>query len=97
VDDAVPAGCEVITTSFNTTASNLEEERKESSWAFDHVEKYDDHVLLFADVLPVGMNTFSYLVRVVRGGTFILPSTRAEGMYEPEVFGQTASSVVEIK
>jgi uncharacterized protein YfaS (alpha-2-macroglobulin family) len=30
-------------------------------------------------------------------GDFQMPSTRAEGMYEPEVFGQTGSTVVEIR
>jgi len=30
-------------------------------------------------------------------GTFAMPSTRIEGMYEPEVFGQTASTSVKIQ
>jgi uncharacterized protein YfaS (alpha-2-macroglobulin family) len=43
------------------------------------------------------VHTFTYLARVTSFGTFAMPSTRAEGMYEPEVFGQTSSQVITIR
>jgi uncharacterized protein YfaS (alpha-2-macroglobulin family) len=102
VDDPVPAGFEVVNTSFGTTASNLnnEEGGRDSDsyeYAYNHVEKYDDRVLLFADSFSPGPHSYTYLVQVTRTGYYQMPATRAEGMYEPEVFGQTASKVVEIK
>jgi uncharacterized protein YfaS (alpha-2-macroglobulin family) len=102
VDDPVPAGFEVVNTSFETTASQLGREEREDSdswyeYAFHHVEKYDDRVLLFADYFTAGSHSYTYLVQVTRSGNFQMPATRTEGMYEPEVFGQTASKVVEIK
>jgi len=39
---------------------------------------------------------FTYLVRATTAGTFIAAPTHAEEMYEPEVFGRTATSVVEV-
>ncbi|HTS00079.1 MAG TPA: alpha-2-macroglobulin family protein, partial [Bacteroidota bacterium] len=102
VDDPVPAGYEVVNTSFQTTAANLsdQEGERDEDWyevAFHHVEKYDDHVLLFADYFTPGAHTYTYLVQATRSGMFSMPATRAEGMYEPEVFGQTASKVVGVR
>ncbi len=105
VDDPVPAGFEIVNTSFKTTAANLDEEEgegegNESYWeweAFNHVEKRDDRVLLFSDYFTAGTHSYTYLAQVVRTGSYQLPATRAEGMYEPEVFGQTGSGEVIIK
>jgi alpha-2-macroglobulin len=102
VEDPVPAGMEVVNTSFKTTAANLDREEGESDhwWyeqAFQHVEKYDDRVVLFGDNFTAGTHTYTYLVQVTRSGSYQMPATHAEGMYEPEVFGQTASRVIVIQ
>ena len=102
VEDPVPAGMEVVNTSFQTTAANLgrQEGEKDQWWyeqTFQHVEKYDDRVVLFGDYFTAGSHTYTYLVQVTRSGLYQMPATHAEGMYEPEVFGQTASRVVVIK
>ena len=64
---------------------------------FDHVEKHDDRVLLFATRLGEGVHTFTYVARATTAGTFHAGPARAEEMYEPEVFGRTPSTMVEIK
>ena len=43
------------------------------------------------------MHEFTYMVRATTAGTFITAPMHAEEMYEPEVFGRTASEVVEVK
>ncbi|GJQ21940.1 MAG: peptidase inhibitor [Bacteroidia bacterium] len=101
VDDPVPAGFEIINTSLLTSGTNLRrEERSEGDWwsnPFRHRESYDDRALFFADYLPANVYTLTYLVRATSYGTFNMPSTRIEGMYEPEVFGQTGSRNVRIR
>ena len=64
---------------------------------FDHVERHDDRVLLFATRLSEGEHTFSYLVRATTAGTFQAGPTRAEEMYEPEVFGRTSTDLVTVQ
>jgi alpha-2-macroglobulin len=64
---------------------------------FDHVERHDDRVQLFATRLSEGEHTFSYIARATTAGTFRTAPSHAEEMYEPEVFGRTATAVVEIK
>ncbi|GAI52394.1 unnamed protein product, partial [marine sediment metagenome] len=68
------------------------------SWGtFDHWEIYDDKVLLFADALRAGEHTFSYLVRAMTFGSFTMPSTKAEEMYTPEVFGYNRQRKISVK
>ena len=109
VTDPLPAGFEPVDSWFATTAADLarEQEGEESpqgSWerwwqkgGFDHVERHDDRVLLFATRLAEGSHVFSYVVRATTAGTFRTAPARAEEMYEPEVFGRTESAVIEVK
>ena len=64
---------------------------------FDRVERHDDRIQLFATRLGTGAHEFSYIVRATTAGTFRTAPARAEEMYEPEVFGRTATTVIAIK
>jgi uncharacterized protein YfaS (alpha-2-macroglobulin family) len=109
VTDPIPAGTEPVETAFATTASEIAEQQRTdnpenydwtSLWkrgGFDHVERHDDHVNLFATRLSEGAHEFTYLVRATTAGTFITAPAHVEEMYEPEVFGRTATAVVEVK
>ncbi|HVT44253.1 MAG TPA: MG2 domain-containing protein [Thermoanaerobaculia bacterium] len=109
VTDPIPAGFEPVESWFATTASELtrmqvDEETQGGDWmawwqrgGFDHVERHDDRVLLFATRLSEGLHHFSYVVRATTAGTFRTAPTHVEEMYEPEVFGRGATDVVEVK
>jgi uncharacterized protein YfaS (alpha-2-macroglobulin family) len=60
-------------------------------------ELRDDRVLYFVDHMPAGMYHYRYLARATSTGRFVLPPTKAEGMYEPETYGRTAAALVEVK
>jgi uncharacterized protein YfaS (alpha-2-macroglobulin family) len=108
VSDMLPAGFEAVDGWFRTTAGDLardaSQQSSDVSWmerwrrgGFDHVEKHDDRVLLFATRLSDGRHEFSYLVRATTSGTFHAAGTWAEEMYAPEVNGRTAAATVVIK
>lgn len=107
ITDPIPAGTEPVEAWFATTATALAEAQQPNdsglSWAwwlrggFDHIERHDDRVNVFATRLGEGEHVFTYLVRATTAGTFIAAPTHAEEMYEPEVFGRTATTVVEIR
>jgi uncharacterized protein YfaS (alpha-2-macroglobulin family) len=108
VTDRLPAGVEAVDSFFRTTATDLardasvEQNGGATGWwwergGFDHVEKYDDRVTLFATRLANGRHQFSYLVRATTTGTFRAAGTIAEEMYAPEVNGRAAATVLEIK
>lgn len=61
-----------------------------------HREAHDDRVLTFIEDLAPGMYHFRYVARATAIGRFVLPPTRVECMYQPEVYGQTAASHFEV-
>jgi len=65
--------------------------------AYFRQEIRDDRVLYFVDHLPAGMYRYRYLARATSAGRFVTPPTVAHAMYEPEIFGRTAASVVEVQ
>jgi alpha-2-macroglobulin len=64
---------------------------------FDHVERHDDRVELFATRLSEGSHEFSYVVRATTAGTFRTAPAHVEEMYTPEIFGRTATTVIEVR
>jgi uncharacterized protein YfaS (alpha-2-macroglobulin family) len=106
LDDPLPAGFEIVNTSFETEGRQSREalsEARESdqgqSWwgGFDHEELYDDRYVLFATALERGVHTRTYLVKALTPGRFFMPATRVEEMYAPEVFGRTGQRWVEVE
>ena len=97
IDDPLPAGLEALDTSLATSseqdAAALGALR--SSW-YDHRELRDDRVLFFRDFAPAGTLSYHYLARVTAPGRFLAPPSRAEEMYNPEVFGHTAATHLQI-
>jgi hypothetical protein len=108
VTDPLPAGFEPVESWFATTASDLSRAQDTQDtagdwWAFwrrggfDRVERHDDRVLLFATRLSEGEHSFTYVARASTSGTFRTAPTHVEEMYEPEVFGRTATAVVTVR
>ena len=112
VTDPLPAGFEPVESWFATTARELARAQDDQSdpdepdegwrwwWergGFDRVERHDDRVLLFATRLSEGTHVFSYIARATTAGTFRTAPAHAEEMYEPEVFGRTATAVIEVQ
>jgi uncharacterized protein YfaS (alpha-2-macroglobulin family) len=56
----------------------------------------DDRVLFFVDHMAAGMFHYRYLARATSLGSFVVPPTKAEEMYTPEVFGRTGAEVVQV-
>ncbi|MBN1153459.1 Ig-like domain-containing protein [candidate division KSB1 bacterium] len=102
VDDPLPAGFEVINTQLKTV-SNVYREHKtlelsSNYWGgFNFFEIRDDRVLIFADNLPKGVHTFVYLCKALTSGKYMMPATKVEEMYTPEVFGRTGERMLTIE
>lgn len=63
---------------------------------FNHVEQRDDRVVLFADHLPPGVHTASFVARATTAGRFVMKSAYAEEMYTPEVFGRSEAGEFQV-
>jgi hypothetical protein len=95
VSDPLPAGLEPLDATLATgsrTFGAWQAWTKVSFW--DHRELRDDRVLFFRDHMQPGTLIYRYLARVTSSGRFVVPPTKAEEMYTPEVFGHTAARTV---
>ncbi len=95
--DPIPAGTEIENSYLKTTSLEAQRKLGNISWYFNHVEGYDDRMQIFADTLPQGEHEFFYIIRATTKGTFLVPSTKVEEMYNPEVFGTTKGEIVRIE
>ncbi|MDH7511587.1 MAG: alpha-2-macroglobulin family protein [Clostridiales bacterium] len=106
VDDPLPAGFDAVNPNFITESEEaarrlgeiIASDSTPSPWwhGFSHIEMHDDRVLLFADSLAPGLHTHRYLARALNFGAYVLPGTKAEEMYSPEVFGRSQETLVNI-
>lgn len=99
VNEPVPAGLEIVNASMPMAGGDGMSEAMESSWrsGFTHSEQYEDRLVLMADYLSAGEHSYTYLAQAVTSGDFFVPAAKAECIYEPEIFGTTAASRMEIK
>jgi uncharacterized protein YfaS (alpha-2-macroglobulin family) len=108
IDDPMPAGLEPIDFALDTSASSQDLDRRALPDPADerthrgygafreaegvHREQHDDKVLTFISHVDPGLYHFQYLARATTPGDFVVPSTRAECMYAPDVRGTTAAT-----
>jgi uncharacterized protein YfaS (alpha-2-macroglobulin family) len=102
VEDPLPAGFEIVDPSFgvesreDARALAQQGARGEYWGGFERAENYDDRIQIFADFMTAGEHKYSYLVQATTPGRFHWPAAKVEQMYEPEVFGRTASREAEV-
>jgi uncharacterized protein YfaS (alpha-2-macroglobulin family) len=99
IDDPLPAGLEPLNTKLVTSGGAPKKETRrgrgeprdlDAWWNPSFRETRDDRVLVFVDNLQPGPVSFDYLARATTAGTFVVPGTSAEEMYQPEIAARTA-------
>ena len=106
IDDPLPAGLVAINSSIKTEEHVSGEAEKDSYYTEDGAyvltpsfqEMRDDRVLIFKDSdIWNGEYQYSYYARATTEGKFVLPSTKVQLMYSPQIMGLTPKSLVSIK
>jgi uncharacterized protein YfaS (alpha-2-macroglobulin family) len=111
LEDPLPAGCEAIDTSLQTTSRAAlrpgmkgQPEGIGPAWdyllplyGFTHTELRDDKVAAFATYLPRGTYQYSYTVRATTPGEFKVMPAVAYEMYFADVFGRSGGSVFTVE
>ena len=103
--DPLPAGLEAVNPALAVATTTPPEEGDgepiplDCCWFwgwnwFDHQNLRDDRAEAFATYLPGGTYEYTYIARATTPGEFVVPPTRAEEMYAPEVFGRSGSATV---
>ncbi len=111
LEDPLPAGCEAIDTSLETTSQAApqpgikgqpEGQFPEKGYTmpyhgFTHTELRDEKVVVFATYLPRGTYQYSYAVRAATPGEFKVMPAVAYEMYFADVFGRSGGSVFTVE
>lgn len=98
--DSLPAGLEIINPNLAVSESLPESPSEEGTFFFwwnrwyQHQNMRDSRVEVFTSLLWDGVYEYSYIARATMPGTFIVPPTKAEEMYSPEVFGRGQSDIL---
>lgn len=103
VEVPLPAGVEPVDPELATTARHLRraepiDEGLEAWWrpGFDHVERRDDRVLVFATTLTPGVTRLVVPCRATTPGRFSFAPARAEEMYAPEIFAWSSGGEFQV-
>ena len=60
-----------------------------SAWVFNRRELRDDEVIFYADYMPAGVHSQSWIGRATTPGSYAHPAATATSMYAPDVYGRT--------
>jgi alpha-2-macroglobulin len=97
--DPLPAGLEIINPALAVSEDvPTDPSSRQNSWWwwpwYEHQNLRDERAEAFTTLLWEGVYTYSYVARATTPGEFVVPPTKAEEMYTPEVFGRSASDKV---
>ena len=103
--DPLPAGLEIVNPALAVSGSVPQDPNSPDyrygwwwwgTW-YEHQNMRDDRAEAFTSLLWDGVYQYSYIARATTPGEFVVPPTKAEEMYSPEVFGRSGSDVVIVK
>lgn len=103
VQDPLPAGCEPIDESLNTSQQGLFgpswvpfDTTADLSWYLMHSDLHDDRVSLYAYYLPPGTFRYTYLAQATVPGRYGVPPTHVSETFFPEVFGRSQGQALTV-
>lgn len=99
--DPMPAGFEGLNPALATTGTLPEGDAEPRGWWwrnwYEHQNMRDERVEAFSALVWAGVYDYVYYARATTLGTFVVAPAKAEEMYQPEVFGRSASTKVVVR
>jgi hypothetical protein len=86
VNDPIPSGASILTGGLRNAESLTSGER--SSYYSSYEERAFDAYRVYYEYLPEGEFLLEYTIRLNQEGKFLLPQTRIEAMYSPDLYGE---------
>lgn len=98
LSDPIPAGATILGSGLGRD-SMIENQVKEADWwsGPSFIERKSEVYRAYYGYLPSGKHSLEYAVRLNTEGNFVLPSTRIEGLYAPETYGELPNATMQIK
>ena len=97
VNDPVPAGASILGTGLGRDSQILASGEKRQGWVWPaYEERKFDSFRAYYRFVPKGKWTVEYTLRLNSPGEFLLPPTRVEALYSPEMFGEIPNGKVTV-
>ena len=98
VDDPIPAGATILGSGLGGQSRLLTRGERRGGWAWlAYEERRFDGFRAYYELVPKGHWTVEYTVRFDNPGNFLMPATRVEAMYAPEMFGELPNAQVTVE
>ncbi len=98
VNDPIPSGATILGTGLGGDSKLLTQGERKQGWVWPAFEERTfDAFHAYYRFVPKGKFALEYTVRLNNDGSFLLPTTRVEAMYAPEMFGELPNAKVEVK
>jgi uncharacterized protein YfaS (alpha-2-macroglobulin family) len=98
VDDPIPSGSTILGSGIGAQSQLLARGDARSGWAWPAFEERTlQGFRAYYRFVPKGHWSVDYTVRFNNPGTFVLPSTRVEAMYAPEMLGELPNATLRIE
>ncbi len=97
VNDPVPAGSSILGTGLGRDSQIVTKSEKGEGWVWPAFEERSFEAFrVYYEFVPKGKWSIEYTVRLNNEGVFLLPPTRAEALYAPEMLGEMPNNRMEI-
>ena len=97
VDDPIPAGATVLGGGLGGQSELNQRGERSQGWAWlAFEERRFDAYRGYYRFVPKGRWSVEYTVRLNNPGTFLLPASRVEAMYAPEMFGEVPNAPLQV-
>lgn len=97
VEDPIPAGATILGSGLGRDAQLLTKGERRQGWVYPaYEERRFEAFRAYYRFVPKGRWTVEYTVRFNNPGIFIMPATRVEAMYAPEMFGELPNPLMQV-
>jgi hypothetical protein len=98
VEDPVPAGASLLGSGLGRDSAILAAGERREGWvAPAYEERRFDAFRAYYSYVPKGRFVVEYTLRLNSAGSFVLPATRVEAMYAPEMFGELPNATLQVR
>jgi uncharacterized protein YfaS (alpha-2-macroglobulin family) len=98
VEDPIPGGATILGSGLGGQSALLTREERSEGYAWlAFEERRFDSFRAYYRYVPKGRWVVEYTVRLNNPGQFLLPATRVEAMYAPEMFGESPNATVAVE
>jgi uncharacterized protein YfaS (alpha-2-macroglobulin family) len=98
VEDPVPAGAGVLGGGLGRDSTILTGGERREGWVEPaYEERRSDAFRAYYSFVPGGRFLVEYTLRLNSSGRFVLPATRVEAMYAPEMMGEMPNQALTVR